>query len=62
MNESFKDMIAEGWLVVYMDDLLISSPNAEVDMQRTTKVLQRMKELDLVAVATGLPNLGAHVM
>ena len=47
MNESFKDMIAEGWLVVYMDDLLISSPNQETDTQRTTRVLQRMKELDL---------------
>ena len=47
MNESFKDMITEGWLVVYMDDLLISSPNQETDMQRTTRVLQRMKELDL---------------
>jgi len=23
MNDSFQDMIAEGWLVVYMDDLLI---------------------------------------
>ena len=47
MNESFKDMIAEGWLVVYMDDLLVSSPNPEVDTQRTIRVLQRMKELDL---------------
>ena len=47
MNESFKDMIAEGWLVVYMDDLLISSPNQETDTQRTTRVIQRMKELDL---------------
>ena len=31
MNESFKDMITEGWLVVYMDDLLISSPDSEAD-------------------------------
>ena len=47
MNESFKDMIAKGWLVVYMDDLLILSPNQETDTQRTIRVLQRMKELDL---------------
>ena len=47
MNESFKDMIAEGWLVVYMDDLLISSPDQGTNTQRTTRVLQRMKELDL---------------
>ena len=25
MNDSFKDMIAEGWLIVYMDDMLITS-------------------------------------
>ena len=27
MNNSFCDMITEGWLVIYMDDLLIYSPN-----------------------------------
>ena len=27
MNDSFWDMIAEGWLVIYMDDLLIASPD-----------------------------------
>ena len=47
MNESFKDMIAEGWLVVYMDNLLLSSKNPEIDTQQTIRVLQRMKELDL---------------
>ena len=31
MNDSFKDMIAEGWLVVYMDDLLISLPDNTLD-------------------------------
>ena len=25
MNDSFKDMIAEGWLIVYMDDMLITA-------------------------------------
>ena len=25
MNDLFKDMIAEGWLIVYMDDMLITS-------------------------------------
>ena len=27
MSDSFRDMIAEGWLVIYMDDLLIYSDN-----------------------------------
>ena len=40
-------MIAEGWLIVYMDDMLITSRNKEEDIERTRRVLQRMKELDL---------------
>ena len=47
MNDSFKDMIAEGWLIVYMDNMLITSRNKEEDIERTRRVLQRMKELDL---------------
>ena len=47
MNDSFKDMIAEVWLIVYMDDMLITSRNKEEDIKRTRRVLQRMKELDL---------------
>ena len=47
MNDSFRDMIAEGWLVIYMDDLLISSPDAATHEERTKRVLQRMTELDL---------------
>ena len=40
-------MIAEGWLVVYMDNLLISYPDLTQDTEHTKRVLQRMKELDL---------------
>ena len=47
MNDSFRDMIAKGWLVVYMDDLLISSPDHHLDTECTKQVLQRLKELDL---------------
>ena len=47
MNNSFRDMIAEGWLVIYMDDLLISSPDATLHEERTKHVLQHMTELDL---------------
>ena len=47
MNDSFRDMIAEGWLVIYMDDLLIYSPDTTTHTERTKRVLQRMIELDL---------------
>ena len=35
MNDSFRDMIAEGWLVIYMDDLLISSPNHHLEDRKS---------------------------
>ena len=47
MSNSFRDMITEGWLVIYMDDLLIYSDNDKDHKERTKKVLQCMKELDL---------------
>ena len=47
MNDSFHNMIAEGWLVIYMDDLLIYSPDATLHEERTKHVLQCMAELDL---------------
>ena len=47
MSDSFRDMIAEGWLVIYMDDLLIYSDNDKDHEEQTKQVLQQMKELDL---------------
>ena len=47
MNDSFRDMIAEGWLECYMDDVLLHSENRQLDQERTRRVLQRMKDLDL---------------
>ena len=47
MNDSFKDMIAEGWLIVYINDMLITAANEKENIERTKRVLQRMKELDL---------------
>ena len=47
MNDSFKDMIAKGWLIVYMDDMLITATNKQENIKQTKRVLQRMKELDL---------------
>ena len=40
-------MIAEGWLIIYMDNLLIYSPDTATHTERTKQVLQCMVELDL---------------
>ena len=47
MNDSFRDMISEGWLIIYMDNLLIYSPDIALHEERTKCVLQCMTELDL---------------
>lgn len=47
MNAIFKDMIDEGWIVIYMDDILIFSGNREDHRKRTIRVLERLKEHDL---------------
>ena len=35
MNEEFRDMMDEGWLIIYMDDMLISSKSKEELEERT---------------------------
>lgn len=47
MNDSFKDMIAKGWLIVYMDDMLLTASNGQTNNEWTKRVLQMVKELNL---------------
>ena len=47
MNEYFWDYIMEGWVVIYMDDILICAENLETLRTRTRKILKRLKEKDL---------------
>ena len=47
MNDLFADMIDEGWLVIYVDDLLIFSQDIETHHARTARVLQRLREHQL---------------
>ena len=47
MNDSFRNMIVEGWLVLYMDDILVFSPDEQTHTKCTKRVLQRMMYLDL---------------
>ena len=47
MDSTFGDMIAEGWLIIYMDDVLVSAETLEECQERTKRVLDRMKEEDL---------------
>ena len=40
----FGDLIAEGWLIVYMDDILIHSNNQELHTEWTRKVLECLQK------------------
>lgn len=47
MNTLFTDMLAEGWLVIYMDDILIFSQDKKTHQEQTRRVLERFREHDL---------------
>ena len=47
MDSTFGDMITEGWLIIYMDNVLVYVETLEECQTRTKQVLERMKEEDL---------------
>ena len=47
MNYIFKDMIDKGWLVIYIDDIMIHSSDPYLYEQRTYQVLQWLQENNL---------------
>ena len=47
MDSAFGDMIAEGWLIIYMDDILVFAKTEEESQEWTKQVLERMQEEDL---------------
>ncbi len=47
MNEYFQDMTTKGWLVIYIDDMLIYRANEKETRECTKHVLQRLQENDL---------------
>ena len=48
MNHIFQDFINEGWLIIYMDDMLIHSSNdLTLHQERTHHVLNHLQEQSL---------------
>jgi hypothetical protein len=43
MNDIFRDMLNEGWVIIYMDDILIYSNDPEEHRKQTLRVLQRLR-------------------
>jgi hypothetical protein len=44
MNQTFQKEIAEGWMIVYMDDILIFSKTLEENQKRTRHVLEIIRK------------------
>ncbi|ESK84291.1 hypothetical protein Moror_3752 [Moniliophthora roreri MCA 2997] len=47
MDDILQDFMAEGWCLVYMDDILIYSTMEDEHRERTLQLMQRLKEQDL---------------
>ena len=47
MDDYFQEYIDEGWIVIYMDDILIHAQNKEDLQEKTRKVLAKLKEHNL---------------
>ena len=47
IDSTFGDMIVEGWLIIYMDDVLVAAETKEGCQKWTKQVLERMQEEDL---------------
>ena len=47
MDNYFQEYIDEGWIVIYMDDILIHAQNKEDLQEKMRKVLAKLKEHDL---------------
>ena len=47
MNDYFQDYLDEGWVIIYMDDILIFSKDLAEHQERTQKILQHLQKHDL---------------
>jgi len=47
MNDYFADMIAQGWVLIYIDDVFIFSKNLKEHHERTIQVLEWLRKKDL---------------
>lgn len=52
MNQVFHDFIAEGWVIVYLDDVLIFSKSEDEHKEHLRRVFQRLREHKLYVKIT----------
>ena len=47
MDDTFRDMKNEGWVIIYMDDIFIFTKELADNIRNTRQILKRLKEHDL---------------
>jgi hypothetical protein len=47
MDDIFKDMKNEAWIIIYMDDIFIFTKDITSNIENTRRVLRRLRENDL---------------
>ncbi|MBW0533984.1 hypothetical protein O181_073699 [Austropuccinia psidii MF-1] len=47
MNEIFTDELSEGWLIIYIDDIIVCSKTWEEHMNRLSRVLKKIQSVTL---------------
>ena len=47
MDDIFRDLITEGWIIIYMDDIFIFTKELHENIKCTRRTLQRLQENDL---------------
>jgi len=52
MDSIFEDQVSEGWIIIYMDDILIFSRDKKTLEQNTKQVLQWLRDNDLYLIST----------
>ncbi|MBW0544140.1 hypothetical protein O181_083855 [Austropuccinia psidii MF-1] len=47
MNTIFPTELSEGWLIIYIDDIIISSDSWSLHLKRSARVLHKVAEVDM---------------
>jgi len=47
MESIFEDEVHEGWIIIYMDDILIFSKTKKTLEEQTKRILQKLRDNDL---------------
>ena len=43
MNDIFREEIAEGWVVIYMDDILVFSKDKKQHQEQVKRILEKLR-------------------